>query len=343
MVKNAHGERGDRSIKSTTKMKLKLLFLQLILFVSFIFPLKILATATSPEIFSRINSDIAATEDFVTKLETESDVERILDVHIPTYRKHLNESSQFYLSLISKEEVQALKNTLTKVNSSISGMSTSLGQLEQAANEGDEAAINQAAAKFDSYTLDLNSSIEELNSHFGLADYSWLLWPFLLSFVISFVLFVMSRGNPVLPAEQLRNQFEFALFKSSLWPLGGSAISYFWYVFTPPGSTFTIFWGPIAVGYFQFFRGLYTYITEARPAINLAKKEEKSKLEALIKSESFQKDSMEEKVKEIEKRTGVIDLSGDKKEEKNDWKFCKECGGKNSKAAKFCRECGYKF
>lgn len=227
-------------------------------------------------------------------------------------------------------------------------MTTSLLRVEESIKTGDSDGYDSSLVTYDTHIASLNSNVQSLNNHFGVSDYSWLAWPFWFALIISVILFIMSRGNPILPAEQLRNQFEFALFKSSLWPTIGSAISYFWYLFTPPGETFYILWGPIAIGYFQFFRGLVTYIKDARPAINLAKNEEKTKLEALIRSDKFQKESMEEKVREIEKRKGVIDLSNNENEnqnseEKKDSKYCEECGTKNSIKAKFCKNCGHQF
>jgi hypothetical protein len=100
----------------------------------------------------------------------------------------------------------------------------------------------------------------------------------------------------------LRKKYEFELFKSSLWPTIGSAGSYFWYLLTPAGGTFYILYGPIFIGYFQFFRGLYTYITQARPAINLARNEEKSKLEALIHSHKLDVSDIEEHTEKSETR-----------------------------------------
>ena len=227
---------------------------------------------------------------------------------IPTVVAHWTESSSFYESAIFTETDEELKADLVDINNDIKNLSSSLLSVEESIKADDRDAYESAFDQYDKDIESLNSHVQSLNSHSGVADYSWLVWPFLIGLIISAVLFIMSRGNPILPAEQLRNQFEFALFKSSLWPLGGSTISYFWYIMTPPGESFYMLYGLIGIGYFQFFRGLYTYITLARPAINLAKKEEQTKLETLIRSDKFKKESMEEKVREIEKRRPTIHL-----------------------------------
>jgi hypothetical protein len=277
--------------------------------------------ATQSDIIQRIDSDISIANNLVAEIEAvQEDPESIFTVllrDIPSVVQHWRESSSFYEATIATETDEELKTNLININTEIKGLISSLELVEASINAEDGDAFDSAFAQYDSHMEALNMHIESLNNHYGGVDYSWLAWPFWAAVIISGILFLMSRGNPVLPAEQLRNQFEFALFKSSLWPLGGSAISYLWYLFTPPGGSFYVLYGPILVGYFQFFRGLFTYYTQVRPALNLAKMEEKSKLEALIRSDRFQKESMEEKVREIEKRTGVIDLTRDKSDSKD--------------------------
>ena len=268
---------------------------------------------TQSEIIQRIDSDVEAVNSLSDSTEAvKGDANAILEIlarDIPSVVRHLDESSNFYALAILSETDEELKAILTNIDNDIKGLSSSLVSVEESMSEEDEDKYTNAFTQFDSYIESLNSDMKLFNDHFGGGvDYSWLAWPFWMSLIISIVLFMMSRGNPVLPAEQLRNKFEFALFKSSLWPLGGSAISYFWFLGTPPGGTFYLLWGPIGIGFFQFFKGLYAYITLARPAINLAKKEQQAKLEALITSDKFQKESLEEQVKEIEKRRPFIHL-----------------------------------
>lgn len=294
---------------------MKKLIFTIVALLFFLNPLRVFADNHS-EIIERVDSDTKIANSLLSETEAVNDdpkaILQVLLREIPTVTQHWNESSSFYEAKIATETDEELKTILTNIDTDIKGLSSSLLAVEESINEDDIDTYKSSFDQYDKYMESLNSNIDALNNHFGTADYSWLAWPFWIALIISVVLFIMSRGNPVLPAEQLRNQFEFALFKSSLWPLGGSAISYFWYLLTPAGGTFTVFYGLIGVGYFQFFRGLNTYITEARPVINIAKKEEKAKLESLIRSDKFQKESMEEKVREIEKKTGIINLSGEK-------------------------------
>jgi hypothetical protein len=296
---------------------MKKILLSIILSLTLFFQTTSVAIADSQsEIMQRVNSDTTVADNLFTEIKTvQDDPEAILKVllrDIPSVVAHWSESSAIYESKIATETDEELKGILTNINNDIKGLINSLLLVQESIKSGDKETYESSFDQYDSHMASFGTHIESLNNHFGLVDYSWLAWPFWIALIISVVLFIMSRGNPILPAEQLRNQFEFALFKSSLWPLGGSAISYFWYLLTPAGGTFTVFYGLIGVGYFQFFRGLNTYLTEARPAINIAKKEEKEKLEALIRSDKLQKVSMEEKVREIDKKAGVINLSGDK-------------------------------
>ncbi|MBI3289773.1 hypothetical protein HYZ78_00065 [Candidatus Microgenomates bacterium] len=298
------------------------------------------------EIIIRVDSDITVANNLISDMEVVQDnpeaVSEALLKDIPPVTAHWSESSAFYESKIASEVDEQLKTILTNINIEIKGLTLSLLQVEKSIKTNDRDTFENAFDQYDRHMELLNTHVESLNNHFGAADYSWLAWPFWIALVISVVLFLISRGSPVLPAEQLRNQFEFALFKSSLWPLAGTAISYFWYLATPPGETFYAFWGLIGVGFFQFARGLHTYVTEARPSINLAKSEEKSKLEALIRSEKFQKESMEEKVKDIERRKPVLNLSRSVggKNSLGEILYCRECGVKNKKTANYCKACG---
>ena len=252
------------------------------------------------DIIQRVDADIKILNEFIDKTDTTTDTDLLLalfDSELATVQSHLRQSSEFYLSSANSETDNNIKAILGKLNTQVKGLSSSLSLMKTAIDSGDESEYDTALENYNQYINELNTSVQELNSAYGTTDYSWLAWPFWISLILSVVLFIMSRGSPVSPAEQLRNQFEFALFKSSLWPLVGSAVTYYWYLSTPPGGTFYVFYGLIGVGFFQFFRGLNTYINEARPAIELAKTEEKSRLETLIRSERFQKESVEEKAK----------------------------------------------
>lgn len=290
---------------------LKRIFIATLFLIFFLLPQSIYAS-TQEEIIQRVSSDTEIFNNLETEMDAvKNDPSAILQIIIrdsPSMIQHWNESSAFYESAIATEENGEIKAILTNIDTNVKGLSTSLSALEDSIATGDEDAYSNASDQYYNSMKSINTQIDLLNSHFGVADYSWLAWPFWVSLIISIYLFIISRGNPVLPAEQLRNKFEFALFKSSLWPLGGSAISYFWFLGTPPGGTFYLLWGPIGIGFFQFFKGLYAYITLARPAINLAKKEQQAKLEALITSDKFQKESLEEQVKDIEKRSPFIHL-----------------------------------
>lgn len=290
----------------------KILFLFTSFLILFFFISPVAHASTQEEIIQRVSSDTEIFNNLETEMDAvKNDPDAILQIIIrdsPSMVQHWNESSVFYESAIATEGNGELKAILTNIDTNVKALSTSLSALEDSITTGDRDAYSNASDKYYGSMESINTQIDLLNSHFGVADYSWLAWPFWVSLIISIYLFIISRGNPILPAEQLRNKFEFALFKSSLWPLGGSAISYFWFLGTPPGGTFYLLWGPIGIGFFQFFRGLYAYITLARPAINLAKKEQQTKLEALITSDKFQKESLEEQVKDIEKRSPFIHL-----------------------------------
>jgi len=313
---------------------MKKLFLFL-LFITFLIipPLNPSYASTGSEVIQRVDSDIKEMNSLLGSSKDNSDPQAILnnlDTNIPSVVQHLDESSNFYQSIISTETDIELKRIVGGINENILSLKSDLSQLKQSIDTQDKDLYSSSLSNYDTHITNLNSYIKELNSNQGVMDYSWLLWPFLVSILISVVLFAISRGNPILPAEQLRNQFEFELFKSSLWPLFGSGISYVWYLMTPPGGTFYVLYGPIFFGFYVFFKGLYSYATIARPAVNLAKNEQQTKLQELISSKKFGTENIAEEYKDIEK------LSKEKKR-------CNNCNAYNSISAKFCKSCGNKF
>lgn len=265
---------------------------------------------TQADIIKRLDSDVAAANNFLTQIESTEDPAILLAIinrEAPLLRNHFDESSTFYTQIYNSESDENLQKILDKLINTAKGIAQSLSALEQAIEDGDETAFTNSLNTYDWHIEQLNVVIQDINSHYGVFDYTpWLALSFWFSLVVSGFLFIISRGNPILPAERLRNQFEFALFKSSLWPFGGSTISYFWSLLTPVGETYYVFWWPILIGYFQFFRGLYSYIRYSRPAINIAKQQEQEKLEALLTSEHFQKESLKEKAAEIGNLSPVI-------------------------------------
>lgn len=286
---------------------------------------------TGSEVLQRVDSDITVLNNLLSEAENQNnpdDISKYLLSRIPTVVMHLEESSSIYDRIISTTSDSGLRATVINIKKDIGSLSADLSRVKNALSNGNAQSYENAFTSYDNHIDSLNNHIEELNSSLGVVDYSWLVFPFLVSIVISVSLFVISRGNPVLPAEQLRNKFEFQLFKTSLWPLVGSGISYIWYVMTPPGGTFYILYGFIGFGYFVFFKGLFFYFSEARSAINLAKSEQEAKLQELISSEEFQ-------------QAGFQDQSQDE-EMIRDVK-CSKCESVNKAEAKFCKKCGKKL
>jgi hypothetical protein len=316
-------------------MKKIFLFL-LFLVVIFSFSSKGIYANTGNEIIKRFDSDISISNTLLDKLksETNSDLKlQILLSEIPNLISHYNESSLIYLNLINSENDEESANLLRRLSATTKSLSDNFLTIRSAIQSDDEYRYNVALKTWGILISEINTEMNDVNAKFA-SSYDWLPWAFWITLVTSLILFLISRGNPVLPAEILRNQFEFALFKSSLWPFGGALISYGWQLMTPPGETYYVLTWLIGIGYIQFARGLYSYIKYSRPAIETAKKEEQGKLEKLISSNKFNKESLKEKAKNIEKLSPVITLGAD---------TCSSCGTKNSSDTKYCKECGKKI
>jgi len=271
---------------------------------------------TFSEVTQKANLDIQKFEDFSNQIDnsgSDSELAQIVITELPLLREHFFASSYYYQAKAASEENQELIRTLSKLSNASSGMANALSQFEDAIDRGDASNLSLINQNLMSAADQYDEAIVELNNIYGVSDYGPLLsFLFWISLLISLFLFFISRGSPHLPAEKLRNEFESALFKSSLWPFGGAAISFFWYNLTPPGGTFYFLWGLIGFGYLQFLRGLYAYLRYARPAINMAKKSQQERLDFLLKSEGFQEESLREKAQQIENLKPVIELNKEK-------------------------------
>lgn len=311
----------------------KILFLLFFLITLFSFSSKGIYADTGSDVIKRLDSDISISNALFDKIsaETVPNVKfQILTNEIPNLINHFNESSSFYLQLANAETDDSVKVLLQRLSATTQSLSENSKDIQLAIQDDNETAYNTALNNYDSSSNDLNNELKEVNSRYA-SGYDWLPWAFWFTLATSLILFLISRGNSILPAEKLRDQFEFALFKSSLWPFGGAAISYGWQLITPPGETYYVLTWLIGIGYLQFARGLYSYIRYARPAIEAAKKEEQGKLEKLISSDKFDKESLKEKAKEISKMSPVINIAK---------KSCSSCGARNSNNAKYCKNCG---
>ena len=287
------------------KIKIKMIIILILFSLFFSSAVPNVQAQDSSEIIKRVSSDIDQLNNLLNRSNQTANGEEVLQIlkeEIPRINSHLDESIAYYQKIESETQDSELKSILNRIDTNLAYISSTLKLAEESIYNEDSESFEQAFANYDTYIENLNSAVRDLENQSGIVDYIPILsWSFWISLIISAILFIISRGNPLLPAEKLRNQFESALFKSSLWPFGGSALSYFWGLATPPGESYMIFWWPIVIGYFQFAKGLFNYIKYARPAINLAKIEQQKKLESLLVSDEFQHSNMKEKLEEIEK------------------------------------------
>jgi len=314
----------------------KIIFLLFSLITLFSFSTKGAYADTGSDVIKRFESDIQISNSVTDKLTAEKDPNakiQILTNELPNLISHYNDSSTFYLQLANSSTNDNEKTLLQRLSTTTKNLSNNSTDIQQAIQNNDNTAYETALTNYDNSIAEMNGELKDVNAQYA-STYDWLPWAFWFTLITSGILFIISRGNPVLPAEKLRNQFEFALFKSSLWPFGGAAISYGWQLITPPGQTYYVLTWLIAIGYIQFARGLYAYIRYSRPAIELAKKEQQNKLEKLITSEQFIKGDEEEKAEEVE------ELSSNTKSEEI---YCEKCGTKNLSKSKYCKKCGNKF
>ena len=288
-------------------------YIILLTFLSFIVLIFVpqVSASTTEEIYQRVSSDIDVANAFLDKTNAVGDdgeaFLNVLQNEAPTLESHFDQSAIFYSTAESEAQDENLKIILNNLEQNVSGLSTSLKEMELAIENSDSNSFETAINNYDIHIDNLNTSIVDLDNHNGVVDYEPILAIlFWISLVISSFLLISSRSKETLPAEKLRNQFEFALFKSSLWQFGGAAISYGWLLLTPPGGTYLMLWGIIAIGLIQFLRGLYSYLTEARPAIEKAKKFVQTKLDEILSSDEVKNANYEEKIEEIRNRKPII-------------------------------------
>jgi hypothetical protein len=288
------------------KVLLFILFLVMFLFLS----TSVYANSGS-ELIKRVNSDTKISDSFINLLYDATDDDAKIQVQIneiPNLVNHYNESYSFYTQLALNETDETIKSLISRIGSTVKKRSEILTEIRNAIENLDDKTFTSAWDSYDSNVDELNNEINEINSIYSSSDYDWLPWAFWITLITSFILFIISRGHPILPAEKVRNEFEKALFKSSLWPFAGATVSYVWQLMTPPGETYYVFWWLIVIGYIQFARGLYAYLRYSRPAINIAKHEQEDRLNKLLRSESYQEEDLKGKLEKIKKIKPTIEI-----------------------------------
>lgn len=298
----------------------KIIFLLFFLITLFPFSIKGVYADTGSDVLKTLASDISTGNAFLDKVtkETDSDTKiQIVSDEIPNLINHFDSSSAFYLQLANAESDQDAKSLLLRLSATTKSLSENLNDAQIAIQNTDNTAYQTAWTNYDNNVQDLNNELKEVNSRYA-TTYSWLPWVFWFTLATSLILFLISRGNPLLPAEKQNKQIQFALFKSSLWPFGGAAISYGWQLITPSGQTYYVLTWLIIIGYIGFVRGLYNYFNEVRPLLKKARKEQEEKIGKLFSPDETNKENLVEKT-------------------------CKNCETKNSSKSKYCKKCGNKL
>lgn len=325
-------------------MKLIIKYIAIILFlILFVIPFRSVSAATSGEIGERISKDT----DVITRLlkhfndlgDTKEDIQAVIE-ETNSFQSYFIESANYFENLFLKESDESTKILLNKFNINSNQLSVDAKTLLTSIENGDETKITDSYSNLYSHSIDERDKlIEEYNQHFNLVDYgNTFIWLLIITGLISVVLFIWSRGSPILPSEKLNKELKQALFRSSLWPLGGAAITYAGYAYTPSGGEFYILYGPIIFGAYQFIKGLYYYQRYAKPAIILAKKEEQGKLDELLTSDSFKHEDLKKKLDDL-KELRYESLEKLKHDESDDLLVCLNCGRKFLSNKKHCPYC----
>lgn len=327
-------------------MKLfKMIFVLFLCFITASFLTTPVSAATASEIGQRISSDTEIISRLLTHFNnlqnTEEDIASVLN-ETKEFQSHFQESASYYSNLAASETDGSAKELLTKWSNNSKLVSDDAGVLLNKVENGEETEINEAQKKLYTDSIEERDKlIGEYNNHFNLVDYGdTFFWLLVVTGIISLVLFIWSRGNPVLPSEKLSKELKQGLFKSSLWPFGGALITYVGQAYSSPGGEFYIFWGPIIFGFYQFVKGLYNYQRYAKPILELAKKEEQHKLDELLTSESFKKEDLKRKLDEIQAiEYSSIGAKQDHNDHDDNIATCHNCGRQFLSSKTHCPYC----
>lgn len=139
----------------------------------------------------------------------------------------------------------------------------------------------------------------------------------IIASMFSLVLFIKSRKKSQLEAEKIRSEVYKALFTSSLWMTVGIVVTTVGLSYAlEKGGTYYILYGPILFGGWKLLKGLYSYFTDGRKALDYINSTQKG--EAIKESYSF--------------RSGP--------EDKTPEYVCQYCGFKHTKKSVICKNCG---
>jgi hypothetical protein len=217
------------------------------------------ALASVQTVTERMDRDVVAINGFVDAINESSD-ETALDVTISEAEKlvtTLRDSLAFY-----RAETQS--SELTAFITAEESMITAVSDLREAAINQDATGIDEAFVAYDKAVDAINAAGEAYASA-NYVDYR-IIFMVLAGVAVACLAgagFVAFRNQTALRSAEQR-MAEMQLFRSSLVPLAGVAISWIWYELTPEGGTFVVFWGLIAAGFAFFLRDVYVYITRMR-------------------------------------------------------------------------------
>ncbi len=315
----------------------------ILLLVLLAIPFKPVFAVASGEIGERIGKDT----DVITNLlkhynnldDSKEDLQAVVE-ETNSFQVYFIESSKYFDNLSTNETDESTKALLKKFANSSKLLGADANILLSSIEKGEEAKITDSFTSLYNHSIeDRDKIIDEYNKHYNLVDYgSSFVWLLLITGIISFILFIWSRGNPILPSEKLNKELKQSLFRSSLWPLGGAVFTYISYIYTPSGEQFYVLYGPILFGAYQFLKGLYYYLNYAKPAILLAKKEEQSRLDDLLKSDSFKHEDLKKKLDDL-KELKYESLDKNEPSNTNDVLVCLNCKRKFMSYKKYCTYC----
>ena len=235
------------------------------------------AQDNSADILTRLAEDIRLSNEFVDLDSSENvNLEQLAQTS-SRLAVRFHESSEYYRSINTSDSLN-----LSKIAEELGDI---MDNVTLSISENDATTYSDTIDSYNSAMDRYNAAIASYQSSSGIVDYSGVIGiSVIVTILTSSILLIQSFvGNKLFRAEQIRNKYQFDLFKSSLFPLAGSVATYVWLIATPPGGTYYVFWGPIALGYLAFIVSLYRYMTDTRPKIKVMKKRELAKLQSLMK------------------------------------------------------------
>lgn len=230
--------------------------------------------ATTDAILQQMDADVALIEEYTAIIDYADSLEGYQEIQTKSFEviNKMADSANEYQKFSEDPEHTESTAALQQIKGGITAIASSAQLITSAIENQDDIAFEDALTNYNSAIDQYNSGVDAYNASIGASttDYGPILLTILIvTALLSGILLLRSLvGDKSTKDERIKMTQQRQLFYNSLVPLGAIVVSYIWYVRTPPGGTFVMLWGLLAVGYISFITSAFKYYNQSKVKTN---------------------------------------------------------------------------